>query len=351
MKRLLLSSILVMLILPLNAKNRRTYTKNGKSNKIFYQKNPWIKGYPFKKRKKQNVIYKKTTKAKEKYKGTQRECPVCNNNRPENDFVLLHCNHAPCNNCINITIDDTIETKSTDRLRCPQCWEQLENQERYNLVNDEQANILKKIETKERFDRIAMQEGGKRCPTPDCLYAFVPENDEVKHHCPRCDHEYCSNCLEQHDEHISCADAEERRKENDKEKWEEEQKNKNYIKEQAKECPRCHSIIEKTSGCNHMTCNCRYVFCYRCGEGYENGSCGCNRNRISRDLIIPIKEPKKHVQQPVQQKKQIEPQPTHQVEPIKNHEHDLVQDTVAPQSKAATFLAFATIFYLIFKFF
>lgn len=39
-----------------------------------------------------------------------------------------------------------------------------------------------------------------------------------------------------------------------------------WAKANATACPGCKSIIEKSEGCNHMTCDqCRTHFCYRCG--------------------------------------------------------------------------------------
>ncbi|KAI0108984.1 hypothetical protein GGR51DRAFT_513963 [Nemania sp. FL0031] len=36
-------------------------------------------------------------------------------------------------------------------------------------------------------------------------------------------------------------------------------------------CPRCNNMVEKRSGCNHMTCRCGGEFCYVCGGAW--GSC------------------------------------------------------------------------------
>ncbi|KZT06754.1 RWD-domain-containing protein [Laetiporus sulphureus 93-53] len=50
-------------------------------------------------------------------------------------------------------------------------------------------------------------------------------------------------------------------------KYEEEQANKRWLEQSTMECPRCHVHVEKSLGCNHMTCaKCRQHFCYRCGE-------------------------------------------------------------------------------------
>lgn len=36
-----------------------------------------------------------------------------------------------------------------------------------------------------------------------------------------------------------------------------------------KECPSCRNMVEKESGCLHMTCRCGTQFCYRCGRWYN----------------------------------------------------------------------------------
>ena len=41
-----------------------------------------------------------------------------------------------------------------------------------------------------------------------------------------------------------------------------------------KPCPRCSKMVEKTSGCNHISCTCGAQFCYRCGRNYPCSDCG-----------------------------------------------------------------------------
>ncbi|CAD8120162.1 unnamed protein product [Paramecium sonneborni] len=40
-----------------------------------------------------------------------------------------------------------------------------------------------------------------------------------------------------------------------------------------KQCPNCKSWVEKSSGCDHMTCRCKFQFCYACGGVYLKCAC------------------------------------------------------------------------------
>ena len=43
-------------------------------------------------------------------------------------------------------------------------------------------------------------------------------------------------------------------------------KSETYLTENTKPCPKCNAPIQKSEGCNKMTCNkCNTFFCYICG--------------------------------------------------------------------------------------
>ncbi|KAE9410815.1 hypothetical protein BT96DRAFT_961538 [Gymnopus androsaceus JB14] len=55
--------------------------------------------------------------------------------------------------------------------------------------------------------------------------------------------------------------------------YHEEQLFKQYLADSATPCPGCNIHIEKSLGCNHMTCTkCRQHFCYRCGAKLQAAS-------------------------------------------------------------------------------
>jgi hypothetical protein len=51
--------------------------------------------------------------------------------------------------------------------------------------------------------------------------------------------------------------------------------------EDTQECPRCHTVITKTTGCVDMECVCGCMFCLECGE--EGLGCGCQYESDSDD--------------------------------------------------------------------
>lgn len=55
-----------------------------------------------------------------------------------------------------------------------------------------------------------------------------------------------------------------------------------------KQCPNCSFWVEKVKGCNHMTCRCKFEFCYQCGVKY--GTCGCKASLFG-PLVAPRTEP------------------------------------------------------------
>ena len=97
------------------------------------------------------------------------------------------------------------------------------------------------------------------CPFPDCeSYAKKEDNKFVK--CIHNGHKFCFNCLKDWHNNEEC------KIDTDKsfEKWKDSYK--------VKRCPNCKYFIEKSEGCNHMTCsNCKYEFCWFCMQKYEIG--------------------------------------------------------------------------------
>ena len=100
------------------------------------------------------------------------------------------------------------------------------------------------------------------CPTPDCGFIYRSTNDKA-YTCARCLEVTCTACNDQHGT-MSCADFKDL-KSGGVEAFE-RYKTSMHIKD----CPKCKTSIEKTYGCNHMTCGgCAAHICWLCLEVFS----------------------------------------------------------------------------------
>jgi len=207
--------------------------------------------------------------------GPTIECPICSDDT--HDFATLTCGHQLCHGCLNNMLDLAIHAKNSQNLHCPN--PQCKNHEGAStpLTIDD----IQKFATPRKvaaFEEIITNEalaglGIKHCPTPGCPNQFEVENDQpMSRRCDFCSRRYCVQCLIQHPERVSCAAARAMKNMPEAERATEEWKRAN-----TKQCPHCHANIERSEGCNHMTCRkCNYEFCWLCmirWPGYERHAC------------------------------------------------------------------------------
>ncbi|CAH7666110.1 RING finger protein [Phakopsora pachyrhizi] len=122
----------------------------------------------------------------------------------------------------------------------------------------------------------------KFCPAPNCVYAVECHVSKrsldtvVPSVTCLCGHRFCFGCgLPDHQPCI-CPIVKMWLQ-----KCEDDSETANWISANTKECPKCHSTIEKNGGCNHMTCKkCKYEFCWVCtGVWSDHGTAwySCNK--------------------------------------------------------------------------
>jgi DNA-directed RNA polymerase subunit RPC12/RpoP len=102
------------------------------------------------------------------------------------------------------------------------------------------------------------------CLDSKCGTEAVNELDDMKVVCPKCEVKQCSLCKRPWDDFhqgVSCDDYT---------RVIGDQVNDRLLTDLLKSsgwkaCPHCGHVVEKTEGCNHMTCLCKLEFCYLCG--------------------------------------------------------------------------------------
>jgi hypothetical protein len=106
------------------------------------------------------------------------------------------------------------------------------------------------------------------CSTPDCsrFYRVSQESAAIVFDCDHCLTSICTACHTGAHDQVSCADAKAGRDGTDAfAQW----KNSNDVRD----CPACAAPIQKSEGCNHMTCrSCGAHICWQCMRMFERGS-------------------------------------------------------------------------------
>ncbi|KAF4611182.1 hypothetical protein D9613_007285 [Agrocybe pediades] len=191
--------------------------------------------------------------------GVTETCPICMDevSNPEE----LACGHTYCSGCLKLFL-----TSAADGKKFPIVC----------IANDASCNVPLSIPFIRRFLPVQAFQGLveaafllhldqhaqelKYCTTPDCKQIYRHRTDVAVLKCPSCFSTICAACDEDAHEDMTCA---ERRLHSNPE----EQERLNNALATAngyKKCPQCSIWIEKTEGCNHMTCKCGAHICWRC---------------------------------------------------------------------------------------
>ncbi|KAG8964410.1 hypothetical protein FRC03_001811 [Tulasnella sp. 419] len=184
--------------------------------------------------------------------------------------IALPCQtrHKYCLECIKqyITteLDRGREGNVVFPIRCPECsWGEWE-------IPDDTAVKVLEAEHYERwhFQKLFEKTNKYYCPNPHCSTLLDPtdegETRTKKAQCPLCRKRLCIPCRSLDHEGMSCS----KNMRTQRRKGIEGAAVKLARQRGWRRCPKCEVIVERISGCDHMTCKCRHSFCYRCGSDW-----------------------------------------------------------------------------------
>ncbi|KKA23014.1 RING finger protein [Rasamsonia emersonii CBS 393.64] len=209
-------------------------------------------------------------------------CSICCEDGDDLETYAMRCGHRFCVDCFRQYLAQKIkEEGEAARIQCPQdnC---------HRIVDSKSLNLLVTDDLKERYQTLLTRtyvddkENLKWCPAPNCEYAIdcPVKPRELNRTVPTvqcaCSHSFCFGCSLADHQPPPCSLVKMWLK-----KCEDDSETANWIAANTKECPKCHSTIEKNGGCNHMTCRkCKHEFCWMCmGLWSEHGTSWYNCNR------------------------------------------------------------------------
>ncbi|XP_007944778.1 probable E3 ubiquitin-protein ligase RNF217 [Orycteropus afer afer] len=195
-------------------------------------------------------------------------CRVCLEDKPIKPLPC--CKKAVCEECLKVYLSSQVQLGQVE-IKCPitECFEFLEETTViYNLTHEDS------IKYKYFLELGRIDSSTKPCPQCKHFTTFkkkghipTPSRSESKYkiQCPTCQFVWCFKCHSPWHEGVNCKEY----KKGDKllRHWASEIE---HGQRNAQKCPKCKIHIQRTEGCDHMTCSqCNTNFCYRCGERYR----------------------------------------------------------------------------------
>ncbi|KAI7735472.1 hypothetical protein M8C21_017830 [Ambrosia artemisiifolia] len=203
---------------------------------------------------------------------TQVKCQICLEKQESwQMFMNSSCSHSFCYDCTAKHATTQIQARHKT-VACPGI----------NCNSTLDGNTLRLIiprETLIKWDEFLCEsmipESHKLyCPFTDCSVLLINDgtnNSVTKIKCPVCRQSFCKACRVPWHSKLSCKKFG-KLKVKDDEMAVALAKKKNW-----KRCPNCSFFVEKTEGCVHITCRCKYEFCYTCGAKWSHGHYECKR--------------------------------------------------------------------------
>ena len=198
---------------------------------------------------------------------TEFLCEVCYCDCDMNTECIMmpDCGHMLCTDCFPAYAQEKVMGADGVYARCPD--------KGCNLTVP--PKIFKKILSDEDYSRyqqfivkafVELSYNAKNCIGAGCEYIIANKTDrDVDVECV-CGAQFCFGCLEPPHPPIKCELLEKWNERTKDSKGElEAEMNAKWLNANSKKCPKCKVPIEKSYGCNWMTCHsCKHGFCWLC---------------------------------------------------------------------------------------
>lgn len=186
-------------------------------------------------------------------------CPICYDTISQP--IEISCQHIYCSSCLRHYVLSTLDNHNFP-LKC--------------MGSDATCNqplslpLIKKFLPPQRFEQLMEAaftsyidknpETFKYCNTPDCSQVYRATTLPHELQCPSCFSEICTACHNESHVGMTCAEKRAHKDPGEQERLMEAWATDNNVKR----CPSCRLWVEKTEGCNHMSCKCGAHFCWIC---------------------------------------------------------------------------------------
>jgi ariadne-1 len=223
------------------------------------------------------------------------ECQICVDEVPPKSIRKLECNHHFCVECLTGYLEVTLKDGGLvgNAINCPgfKCKFELEDRFVLGLLEEEQlkgkylqiiansfVQVINHTECHNKTNNGVFQNNRfmKWCPNANCQSAVQLDwfDSSIYRESVRCGCgiSFCFKCHELSHDPVECSLLREWAKVKA-----EDFEVQSWILHNTKPCPKCRVNIQKNGGCMHITCKCRYEFCWVCmGKWARGHSCAAN---------------------------------------------------------------------------
>ena len=171
------------------------------------------------------------------------ECPICYSDYPiENIYRLDGCYHSYCRDCLQNHFKLKISERQLRKIDCPDPTCKV-------IITPSQIKHLVSVDDYQKYEAFLLQDALEEipnlrwCPKRDCGNAMIGDPFSPMMICtnPQCVFSFCFNCKEEWHADATCAQYQQWKIENS----EGEARYAEWIRLNAKACPKCKSFIEK----------------------------------------------------------------------------------------------------------
>ena len=220
----------------------------------------------------------------------KEDCIVCYDTVYGKTQQRTCCKKSVCSACLSAIINTNIE-EGRFFISCPnpECEKgAIKRDEVLQFTNGRVKNLYEKM-------RLEAENSDSKKACPNCCHITehkLPSRarrfreEKVRITCEKCSHDWCFRCHAPWHDKLSCRQF----KKGDKQfsKWTKGRAHNGIAN--CQKCPLCQVYIQRSTGCDHMTCNrCDTEFCYKCGDRFlefpglgdhysQTGIFGCKQN-------------------------------------------------------------------------
>ena len=220
-------------------------------------------------------------------------CGICLDEKPRSESYIFDCisSHTFCLDCSRETVRGTLEGNGIPKCPGERCDHEISQQEVKQLVPEQLEKysdlLLKRLFAQQgtflvckcRHVMAARYDGQQeRCDCPKCHYVFCSLCNEDYHYRSTCQelvqyrniwtawlrqgrkayHQTQNQQRKEHEKQTKEYIAAQKKHEEDRaaalQAFETLQRDERYKAQRAKRCPHCSRVVERITGCDHMTC-------------------------------------------------------------------------------------------------